>query len=116
MTLRRKELLSILRIGHDTSFRGKGISLHQALSEANYTAVRGQLAASDLGPLIRARPKFIKQWLMYSADKRTNGGWYVTDTGDVGQVTEPYETMRFESLEEAVAEYVLRELDYWAAV
>jgi len=34
----------------------------------------------------------------------------------IGQVGEPLARIRFDSLEEAVAQYVVRELDFWAGV
>ena len=53
---------------------------------------------------------------MYSEDKRTSGGWYVRETGEIGQVDDPNSRMHFATIEEAVAEYVVRELDFWATV
>jgi hypothetical protein len=58
---------------------------------------------------------FVEEWIRYSEDKRTSGGWYVTEQGIVGRAGEP-DKMVFSTIEEAIAEYVVRELDYWAAV
>jgi hypothetical protein len=68
------ELLAILRIGHDTSMRGEGISLKQALSRVGYREVRRNFLVQDLVPLIQAHTELVTQWIMYSEDKRTNGG------------------------------------------
>ncbi len=112
----QEKLLAILNIGKDTSMRGEGVSLRQALSRVNYLDVRRQFNSHDLLPLIHAQRQFIDQWIMYSADKRTMGGWYVTEAGEVGQVDNPKSRMYFASIEEAVAEYVVRELDFWVTV
>ncbi len=112
----QEKLLAILNIGNDTSMRGEGLSLREALSRVNYPEVRRHFNPQDLLPLIRAQRQFIDQWLMYSADKRTTGGWYVTEVGEVGQVDNPKTRIYFASIEEAVAEYVVRELDYWVAI
>jgi hypothetical protein len=111
-----EKLLAILRIGHDTSMRGEGVSLSQALSRVNYVEARKQFTSEDLLPLIQTHHEFIDQWLMYSEDKRTSGGWYVTEAGEVGQADDPNSIMRFATIAEAVAEYVVRELDFWVAV
>ncbi len=116
MDPQHEKLLAILRIGHDTSMRGEGASLRQALSRVDYPEARGRLCPKDLIPLLHAHREFIDQWIMYSEDKRTSGGWYVRETGEIGQVDDPNSRMHFATIEEAVAEYVVRELDFWATV
>jgi len=114
MPLRDAELLAILRIGHDTSMRGDGISLREALSRTRYSALRADIAPADLLPLLKGNQALILQWIAYSQDKRTSGGWYLTETGEIGAVDAPGAKLQFSCPEEAVAEYVLRELDFWA--
>lgn len=87
-----------------------------ALSRAGYASRRPGLKARDLVPLIRADPSLVEQWCAYSEDKRTSGGWYLTREGQIGTVEPPVQLLDFGSLEEAVAEYVVRELDFWAGV
>jgi hypothetical protein len=116
MNPQHEKLLAILRIGHDTSMRGEGVSLRQALSRVDYLEARRQFVPQDLVPLLQAHGELIDQWIMYSQDKRTSGGWYVTEAGEVGQVDDPNSRMRFASVEEAVAEYIVRELDFWVTV
>lgn len=94
-----KELQRILAIGHDTSMRGEGISLSDAIRRTQYVSLRARFNAADLVPVIRAHPELILQWLMYSEDKRTNGGCALEDNSP-----------------EQVADYVIRELDFWASV
>jgi len=51
---------------------------------------------------------------MYSADKRTSGGWYITEGWTIGQVDDPSSVIHIKFDAEAVAEYVVRELDFWS--
>jgi hypothetical protein len=116
MTTDTEELLAILRIGHETSMRGAGLSLRDALRRAHYRERRASFGPADLRPLIIAHPELVEVWLAYSEDKRTSGGWYLLRSGEIGQVGDEESHARFESLEEAVAEYVVRELDFWAGL
>lgn len=116
MTNRETQLLRILRIGHETSMRGAGISLVEALARAHFKELRAAFGPRDLLPLIKANRALAEEWLAYSEDKRTSGGWYLLKPGEIGQVGAPDSRMRFDSLEEAVAEYVVRELDFWAGL
>lgn len=108
------DLLAILRIGRDTSMRGAGLSLGGALSLTHYRELRPHFAESDLLGHLREHPELIEAWLRYSADKRTDAGWYLSEDGTIGQVDRPGEESRFPSIEQAVAAYVVRELDFWA--
>lgn len=110
---RDQELLGILRIGHDTSLRGVGLSLRDALSKARYAEIRPHFEESDLLPYLRDQPALLHEWRLYSEDKRTGGGWYLLENGTIGQLR-PQSEIRYPSLEEAVAAYVVRELDFWA--
>jgi len=112
---RRDEgLLEIFRIGHETSIRGAGLSLKDALSRTRYRELRPQFGESDLLVHLKEHRALIEEWLLYSEDKRTDGGWYLLQDGSIGQVHRPGEELRFPSLEHAVAAYVVRELDFWA--
>ena len=110
-----KRMLNILRIGHDCSKRGAGISLRDALTRTNYSNVRNEFDAHDLLPFLKADRDLVEQWVMYSEDKRTSGGWWIIkETCEVGCIGFPEKTQRFESLDHAVAEFVVRELDFWS--
>jgi hypothetical protein len=111
-----EQLLKILRIGHDTSMRGAGLSLRDALRLTRYRELREGFQESDLLPLLKAHPAVVEEWLAYSEDKRTSGGWYVLRDGQMGQVDAPAALTQFPSIEEAVAAYVVRELDFWANI
>ena len=97
MNDRDQELLSILKIGHDASMRGSGLSLPNALHRARYRESREAIHEADLLRLVRLHPALVDEWLAYSADKRTNGGWYVLRT--VGQVDAPGSELRFPSIQ-----------------
>ena len=64
----QEKLLAILNIGHDTSIRGKGVSLRQALCQVNYLEARRQFTSQDLLRLIQERRQLIGQWILYSAN------------------------------------------------
>ncbi|MBI1191443.1 MAG: hypothetical protein GC200_12280 [Tepidisphaera sp.] len=118
MSVEPEKLLCILSIGHDTSCRGKGLTLRDALSQADYANLRPLFTHSDLIPLIDAHPDLAMQWLMYSEDKRTDGGFALTEQGAVGRRLSRgnWEWTIFSSQAEAVANYVILELDFWQAI
>jgi hypothetical protein len=123
MTDREQDLLSILRIGHETSIRGAGVSLQDALARTRYRELRATFGPADLLPLIRSNATLCNEWLAYSQDKRTTGGWkrtaggwYLLEDGRVGRLEPKVAPQRFESKEEAVASFVVRELDFWARI
>ena len=116
MTQRDKKLLNILKIAHVTSIRGEGISLLEALMRTHYRELRKNFYPNDLVSILEAHPEISKEWVLYSEDKRTSGGWYLLDKFEIGQVGKPESTKYFNSIEKAVAEYVVRELDFWASI
>ena len=114
---RQDRLLSILRIGHDASIRGEGLALRDALARTEYSKLRTQFGPAELIHLLRLNRGLIQQWLMYSEDKRTSGGFWIDEkTFEVGSLGAPDSTVRYESIEAAVAQYVLCELDFWSEV
>ena len=114
MTMDAAVLGNILRIGHDTTQRGTGLSLRAALSKTDYRTHRGDFGPEDLILLLRAQPELVSQWQMYSQDKRTTGGWSLTERRVANLSMRTFE--EFASVEEAVANYVVRELDFWSTV
>ena len=92
------------------------LSLREAIQRSGYRDVRAHVQTADLVRLLRAEPALVDLWLAYSEDKRTSGGWYVTRDGAIGIVCAPESRLHFPTLEEAVAEYVIRELDFWVDV
>jgi hypothetical protein len=117
MNLKQEHLLRVLHIGHDSSMRGEGISLHEALIRCDYRTLHGQIGTKDIIPLLRTNPDLIAQWFAYCEDKRTKGGyWLSKENLEVGSLELPEPIIRCGSVEEAVAEFVIRELDYWFEV
>jgi hypothetical protein len=114
MSTDESSLRRILAVGHDTSMRGEGLSLRDALARVRYGELRMSFDQEDLLRLIRTDPNLVLQWIQYSEDKRTDGGWYIIEeTREIARPRQPETKRRFSSIEEAVAEYVVRELDFW---
>ena len=107
---------AILGIGHLCSIRSaEGLSLRDALARVNYAEIRPELNVAGLRELIARQPTLVEEWYLYSADKRTTGGWYLSSNlCEIGQVGNADSVVRFRTAEEAVAEYILRELDFWS--
>ena len=117
MSSRNEVLQSVLDIGRATSMRGEGISLNTALSRVNYAGVRSELRINEVVEELRANPKLIEDWIQYCEDKRTTGGWYLDPQKlEIGELRNSSSLRAFQTLEEAVAAYVLAELDFWASL
>ena len=114
MTMDRSSLLSILGIARARSLPG-GISLRDALGLSNYRKLRAFFEPDDLIPLIRANPNLANEWLRYSEDKRTDGGWYLVEPNEIGERASRRRIV-FPSLHIAVANFVVRELDFWSGL
>lgn len=109
-------LLQILDIGIETSARGEGISLREALERADYRERRKWFNWTDLLPIILKNPFYVDEWLLFSEDKRTDGGWWIVDDlPGIGNLT-TRERIVCDSMPQAVAQYVVRELDFWATL
>lgn len=106
-------LTEILDVGIDTSMHGEGISLREALHRVDYKNSRRRLQSSDLLQIIKKDQHYIDDWIGYSEDKRTSGGWWIIEHPPGIGYLKTGERISFSSIEEAVAEYVIRELDFW---
>jgi hypothetical protein len=113
MPISEASLQGILDIGRECSIRGSGRSLAAMLSETNYLKLRPNIGPSHLLPLIRSNAQLVEDWIMYSQDKRTSGGWYIVDR-QVGRVGDPKSVRAFPTVHDAVAYYVVAELDFWS--
>jgi hypothetical protein len=88
-----------------------GKSLHQLIAESGYWEMSGQLSAVSIESFLRQSPELVDDWLRYSEDKRTSGGWYFVDEGDrfvVGQIQG--RQLIFDDRLVACAEFILREV------
>jgi hypothetical protein len=109
-------IMEVLRIPLYTQGRG-GISLVDALRRTDYVAVRKEFTAGDLVPLLKANPELVTEWTGFSENKRCDGWWVIKESCEVGWLgvrrrgLVRKKTLRFETLEEAVAEFIVRELD-----
>ncbi|GAB3226831.1 hypothetical protein J0A67_16215 [Algoriphagus aestuariicola] len=106
MKVTKYTILKILKVGHDTSMRGEGISMHEALYRLNYKTIRHDISAENLHSTIELNPEIINEWVLYSEDKRTDGGY--------GLQGEKLETLNLNEQVKLTADYVLRELDFWS--
>ncbi len=103
-------------------------SLAALMNTADYRAVRPHLTLPLIASCIRADPDLIADWLAFCEDKRTSSGWAFAPESRLPlgrqqwKIWQPYPkgeapTPRwYDSAETACADYVLTELDYWAAV
>jgi hypothetical protein len=112
MSDRDAHIKAILRIARDVSPEGEGIAINEAVKRVSI-GYRTTFKADDLRPFIEEQPTLIDEWLRYSENKRTREGWYVLRNGEVGRALHPQSRLIYASIQEAVAEFVLREFDYW---
>jgi len=111
-----ERLLQILSIAHRTSMHGEGVSLHQALADAEYGALRPHFDVNDIRRVIDSHAELIDQWVRYSEDKRSSGGWYINAAAaTIGSLAQR-EEIPFTSVADAVSNFAIRELDFWSSV
>jgi hypothetical protein len=113
MSDRDVQLQAILRIPRDFLQERDGVSIREALKRVGYVGYRPTFRAKDLGPIVAANPTLIEDWLTYSEGKSGPEGWYVLKSGEIGQAARPASRVTYSSLQEAIPEFVVRELDYW---
>ena len=116
----REQIRRILAIAHDHSGLrgGRGLSLRQLIEESDYRALRPGVEPSLLAAILEAEPNLVDDWIAYSEDKRTSFGWGFGPSRDGGWLVDGPEGAReqFASRFAACAEYVLHELNFWAAI
>lgn len=81
--------------------RGAGLSLRDALSQTRYRELCPLFEESDLLALLTDHPALIEEWLLYSDDKCTEGGWYLLRDGTIAEIRRLESTIRLASLEQA---------------
>ena len=98
MTTTDFRLIAILRIARQLSLAEGATSLEAALAHTGYAAYRPSFDAADVRALLAAHPSLLEQWLAY------------------GQLTKPTAQRSYATIDEAVAQFVVRELDFWAGL
>lgn len=53
--------------------------MHDALERVRYLSHVSQTTGGDLVELLPQHPELIDDWVAYSQDKCTSGGWYLDD-------------------------------------
>lgn len=91
-------------------------SLRDLIDETGYRYLRPALSRDEVTSYLVRHPKLVLEWLRYSENKRTSGGWYLMHPSSgwvVGRLAGPEQEreLRFGSGPEACAEFILRELD-----
>lgn len=111
MALTDVHLMSILRIAQDLSRPASDLSLRTALERTAYREHRPHFTSAEVRALLEAHPALIESWLAYAEGKRTSEGWYVLRDGEVGEVLRPASQRSYRTIEEAVAAFIVHELD-----
>ncbi|HEV3192163.1 MAG TPA: hypothetical protein VGY54_16740 [Polyangiaceae bacterium] len=121
MRLSRAQLGKICGIGHDTSMRGAGASLRDAINVTDYRRLRPLVTETAVSEYLANHPEGVTQWSRYCEDKRTSEGWGFSKGGDswtVWRLSPPHfqrsDQQIFPSEIAACARYILLELDFWA--
>jgi hypothetical protein len=107
-------LMPLLRIAQRLGAGDPEASMRAALRHAGYADSRPGLAAQEVRALLVAHPSLLDAWLAYSQSKQTADGWYVLPDAEIGQLSNPGSQRQFASIQEAVAEFIVRELDHHA--
>jgi hypothetical protein len=112
VTISSDQLDSICRIPEALARR----SLRDLVADTGYRDLRAELKRDDVTGHLARHPGLVLDWLRYSEDKRSSGGWYLLHPSMewiVGRLAGPDEEreFRFGSGPEACAEFILRELD-----
>jgi hypothetical protein len=106
-------LMPILRLAQQLP---PGASLAAALQQRGYARSRASFTVAHVRALVTAHPPLLEAWLAYSQGKQTADGWYVLPDAEIGQLSRPSAQRHFASIQEAVSEFILRELDHHAGL
>lgn len=92
------------------------ISIHELLRQTGYPKVADQITEQDVYKELLAHQRFVNNWLEYSEDKRTDGGWYFIQAGNgkylVGCVgNASTKETEYDDKIKACAKFIKQELD-----
>jgi hypothetical protein len=95
-------------------FRARGnVSVVQLLEESGYRAAPETLSVAAVSAHLHKHPDLIEAWFMYSEDKRTSSGWYISQRSngvfEIGQYPEG-ERISASGRVPACAEFIVREV------
>jgi hypothetical protein len=113
MSLQESGVIAALNIARATSIAGGGMSLAKAMEQTKIDFF--ELTAPVVRAVLLSQPNYIEDWVRYSQDKRTNGGWYLDGSAHLVGNLEGEET-KFDSIILATAEYIVCELQFWANI
>jgi hypothetical protein len=110
MSIEESGVIAALNVARVTSMAGEGLSLAKAMQQTKIDFF--ELTVPAVRAALVSHPNYIEDWVRFSQDKRTNGGWYLDiSTHLVGNLEG--EEIRFDSVILATAEYIVRELQFW---
>lgn len=93
-------------------FYGGSKSMVELVAEAGINEYPSVLTSENIAKYVRDHPALVDQWLTWSANKRTDSGWYFARQRDefiVGFYPKG-DSLRFEDQTAACVEYIVREV------
>jgi hypothetical protein len=117
-----EQIARVCAIAHDKSGRGGNKSLSEVVADSGYLDLRANLTDAILADYLEEHPEVVKQWALYSGNKRTNGGWYfLCDpdawiVGRLGPDMRRTDESQYPSAGDACACFILAELDSWVSL
>ena len=93
------------------------LSIYEMLKRTGYLERRGSLTVEAIRKALARSPEHLSEWLEYSANKRSRGGWYIRgengrfEVGNLDVNARVAERRSYSDLDEACADFIRRELD-----
>ncbi len=93
----------------------KNVSIYSLLEESGYFEVREQINEANIFAAVNNNPEVVKKWMQLSEDKRTDSGWYFTNSGNdqyvVGYYPEnEFTAVKYYNVSEACADFIIRKI------
>lgn len=95
----------------------EALSIHEMLKRTGYSERRAFLTVEAIRKVLARSPEYLREWLDYSADKRSNGGWYIRvenggfEVGNLDSAGCVAERRSYSDPEEACAAFIRHELE-----
>jgi hypothetical protein len=125
MRIDDQQILEIVSLGYDTLARGDALSLYSVFANRGYEKLIGQMRTSKLVPLLRQESDVVQKWLKYGEAKTVKQGLKVSsnpielisfDSPQLIGLDTPQVIGIYRTIEDAVAEFILREIGYWCGI